>query len=95
MLPRRALTDVLLLVLADKLDERRAEYPGIEVRPLKFATSELQASHWRFGAHLGRHKRWRRARFASAPSRERFDGRPVMETNGNGGILSEVALAVV
>ena len=44
----RALTDVLLLVPADKLDERRAEYPGIEVRPLKFAASELQASHWRF-----------------------------------------------
>ena len=44
----RALTDVLLLVPADKLDERRAEYPGIEVRPLKFAAAELQASHWRF-----------------------------------------------
>jgi hypothetical protein len=43
-----ALTDVLLLVPADKLDERREEYPGIEVRPLKFAASELQASHWRF-----------------------------------------------
>ncbi len=28
----RALSDVLLLVPADKLDERRAEYPGIEVR---------------------------------------------------------------
>lgn len=44
----RALEDVLLLVPADKLDERRAEYPGIEVRPLKFAAAELQASHWRF-----------------------------------------------
>jgi len=44
----QALTDVLLLVPADKLDERRKEYPGIEVRPLKFAASELQASHWRF-----------------------------------------------
>ena len=44
----RALSDVLLLVPADKLDERREEYPGIEVRPLKFAASELQASHWRF-----------------------------------------------
>ena len=43
-----ALTDVLLLAPADKLDERRAEYPGIEVRPLKFAAAELQASHWRF-----------------------------------------------
>jgi DNA phosphorothioation-dependent restriction protein DptH len=44
----QALTDVLLLVPADKLAERRAEYPGIEVRPLKFAAAELQASHWRF-----------------------------------------------
>lgn len=43
-----ALEDVLLLVPADKLDERRSEYPGIEVRPLKFAAAELQASHWRF-----------------------------------------------
>lgn len=44
----QALSDVLLLVPADKLDERRTEYPGIEVQPLKFAASELQASHWRF-----------------------------------------------
>lgn len=44
----RALKDVLLLVPADKLDERRVEYPGIEVRPLQFAAAELQASHWRF-----------------------------------------------
>ena len=44
----RALTDVLLLVPRDKLEERRAEYPGIEIRSLTFAASELQASHWRF-----------------------------------------------
>lgn len=44
----RALEDVALLVPADKLDERRAEYPGIDVHPLKFAANELQASHWRF-----------------------------------------------
>jgi hypothetical protein len=44
----RALTDVLLLAPADKLDERKQEYPGIEVRPLKFAAAELQTSHWRF-----------------------------------------------
>jgi DNA phosphorothioation-dependent restriction protein DptH len=44
----RALSDVLLLVPADKLKERQAEYPGIEVRALRFAASELQASHWRF-----------------------------------------------
>ncbi len=44
----RALEDLILLVPADKLDERRAEYPGLEVHPLKFAAAELQASHWRF-----------------------------------------------
>ncbi len=44
----RALADVLLLAPADKLEERRQEYPGIEVRPLKFGASELQTSHWRF-----------------------------------------------
>lgn len=42
------LQDVILLAPADKLDERKREYPGIEVRPLKFAAAELQTSHWRF-----------------------------------------------
>ena len=44
----KALSNVILLVPADKLDERREEYQGIEVHPLKFAASELQTSHWRF-----------------------------------------------
>ncbi len=44
----KALEDVLLLVPGDKLEERQAEFPGVAVRPLKFAASELQASHWRF-----------------------------------------------
>lgn len=43
-----ALSDVLLLVPADKLEERRAEYPGIDVRPLQFAAAELSVPHWRF-----------------------------------------------
>lgn len=43
-----ALSDVLLLAPADKLAERKLEYPGIEVRPLKFGAAELQTSHWRF-----------------------------------------------
>jgi hypothetical protein len=43
-----ALEDVLLLSPADKLEERRREYPGIEVLPLKFGAAELQTSHWRF-----------------------------------------------
>lgn len=44
----KALTDVLLLVPADKIEERQAEYPNIEVRPLQFSASELKASHWKF-----------------------------------------------
>jgi hypothetical protein len=44
----KALADVLLLVPADKLDERRAEYPGIQVQPLQFAAAELTATHWKF-----------------------------------------------
>jgi ABC-type branched-subunit amino acid transport system ATPase component len=44
----KALADVLLLVPADKIEERQAEYPDIEVLPLQFAASELKASHWKF-----------------------------------------------
>jgi DNA phosphorothioation-dependent restriction protein DptH len=40
--------DIVLLTPADKLEKRREEYPEIEVLPLKFASKELQASHWRF-----------------------------------------------
>jgi hypothetical protein len=43
-----ALEDVLLLVPPDKLEERRAEYRGIEVLPLQFSAQELKASHWKF-----------------------------------------------
>jgi hypothetical protein len=44
----QALRDLILLSPQDKLDARRAEYPDIDIRPLKFAAAELQASHWRF-----------------------------------------------
>ncbi|WP_200233353.1 ATP-binding protein [Thiohalocapsa halophila] len=43
-----ALEDVLLLVPSDKLEERRGEYPGLTVLPLKFSAAELQTAHWRF-----------------------------------------------
>ncbi|MEO6034762.1 MAG: ATP-binding protein [Verrucomicrobiota bacterium] len=43
-----AMKDMVLLVPSGKLAARRAEYPGIEVLPLKFASAELQAGHWRF-----------------------------------------------
>lgn len=44
----QALEDVVLLVPADKLAERQAEYPGVGVLPLQFAAAELKASHWKF-----------------------------------------------
>jgi DNA phosphorothioation-dependent restriction protein DptH len=42
------MSDIVLLTPMDKLEVRREEYPEIEVLPLKFASKELQASHWRF-----------------------------------------------
>jgi hypothetical protein len=43
-----AFKDVVLLVPADKIDERKSEYPNIEVLPLQFSSAELKASHWKF-----------------------------------------------
>lgn len=43
-----ALNDVLILTPANKVDERRAEYPDIEVKPIAFSASELKAAHWKF-----------------------------------------------
>ena len=44
----QALSDVVLLAPEGKIAARKAEYPDIEVLPLKFSSSELQAGHWRF-----------------------------------------------
>ncbi|MEU4243449.1 hypothetical protein [Actinoplanes sp. NPDC026619] len=43
-----ALTDVVMLTPSDQVETRRAEYPAIEVHPLRFGSGELRASHWRF-----------------------------------------------
>ncbi|MGV6825532.1 MAG: methylation-associated defense system ATP-binding protein MAD8 [bacterium] len=43
-----ALKDVLILTPANKVDDRRVEYPDIEVRPIAFSASELKAAHWKF-----------------------------------------------
>ena len=43
-----AMKDMVLLVPEAKLEARRAEYPDMEIVPLKFASCELQAGHWRF-----------------------------------------------
>ncbi len=44
----RALDDLVILTPAAKVEERSAEYPGVEVLPIAFAASELKASHWKF-----------------------------------------------
>ena len=44
----RALDDLVILTPAAKVEERRSEYPGIDVMPIAFAASELKASHWKF-----------------------------------------------
>lgn len=41
------LTDVVLLAPEPKVNDRRREYPGIDVRAIKFASSELGAAEWR------------------------------------------------
>ncbi|MGK4008380.1 hypothetical protein WMF31_37560 [Sorangium sp. So ce1036] len=42
------LKDIVLLVPEAKTEQRRREYPGIDVRPIKFASSELGADGWKF-----------------------------------------------
>jgi hypothetical protein len=42
------LQDVVMLVPEDRLAQRRAQYPAIEMLPLKFGSMELRAEHWRF-----------------------------------------------
>ena len=44
----RALDDVILLSPRDKCEQRRADYPGLDVRPLLFSSGELQIAHWLF-----------------------------------------------
>jgi hypothetical protein len=42
------LNDILLLTSADKLAERRAEFPSLHVEPIYFSSSELSIKDWRF-----------------------------------------------
>ena len=44
----QGLPDLVILAPAAKVEERRAEYPGIQVMPIAFAAAELKASHWKF-----------------------------------------------
>lgn len=42
------LQDVVLLVPTAKVEQRRAEYPGITVEPITFASAELDTEAWKF-----------------------------------------------
>jgi hypothetical protein len=42
------LHDVVLLAPEAKVEQRRQEFPGITVEPIKFASSELGADSWKF-----------------------------------------------
>ncbi len=42
------LSDVVLLVPEEYVEERQARYPGVLVRPLAFAAAELKIAHWKF-----------------------------------------------
>jgi hypothetical protein len=44
----RGLEDVVLLVPASKTEQRRREFPGITVQPIKFSSNELSAESWKF-----------------------------------------------
>ncbi|MFJ9431102.1 hypothetical protein ACIRQY_15785 [Streptomyces sp. NPDC101490] len=44
----KALDDIVLVTPEAHLQRRREEYPGLSVHALKFASTELQAAHWRF-----------------------------------------------
>ena len=43
-----SIKDVILLAPESKLDERKAEYPDIEVHPIGFDSNELQVKDWMF-----------------------------------------------
>lgn len=43
-----ALQDVVILTSADKVEARKAEFPGVQVEPIHFSSSELSIKDWRF-----------------------------------------------
>ncbi|NUQ97302.1 MAG: hypothetical protein HOY79_12365 [Streptomyces sp.] len=43
-----SLSDVVLLVPEEYVEERQVQYPGVLVRPLAFAAAELKIAHWKF-----------------------------------------------
>jgi DNA phosphorothioation-dependent restriction protein DptH len=48
-----ALKDVIILTSADKLPERKAEFPSVRVEPISFSSRELSFKDWRFLMGVG------------------------------------------
>ena len=48
-----ALKDILILTSADKLPERRTEFPGMTIEPIGFSSTELSIKDWRFLMGVG------------------------------------------
>lgn len=44
----KALQNVLILTSADKLEQRRLEFPNVQVEPIYFSSNELSFKDWRF-----------------------------------------------
>ncbi len=44
----QGIKDIVLLTSEAKMDERRKEFPGLEVHPIKFSSGELGAEGWKF-----------------------------------------------
>lgn len=44
----KGLQDVVLLVPAAKVEQRRGEYPGVDVEPIQFSSAELGAESWKY-----------------------------------------------
>lgn len=44
----QGLSDVVLLTPEARLSDRRQEFPGLDVRPIKFSSGELGAESWKF-----------------------------------------------
>lgn len=44
----QVLSDALLLTTRDTLEQRRREFPNVDVQPIAFASAELSVADWRF-----------------------------------------------
>jgi len=44
----QGLKDIVLLTSEAKVNDRREEFPGLDVHPIKFSSGELGAESWKF-----------------------------------------------